>query len=78
MMRKWGLFTFSWTEWKRFCTLFGWAVCPLIMCLILPPMTTCLVTVIFSQCSYPTGRFSLSSLLKVKETVAFVTPAWPF
>ena len=67
----------SCTEWKRFCTLVGCATWPLMRYLFLPPMTICLVTMIWSQCSYPTGERDLSALLKVIETDALVTPAWP-
>ena len=51
MMRKCGLLTLSCTEWNRFCTRVGCAVCPLIMYLFRPPMTIWRVTVIWSQCS---------------------------
>ena len=51
MMRKCGLLTLSCTEWKRFCTRVGCATWPLMRYLFLPPMTICLVTMIWSQCS---------------------------
>ena len=41
----------SCTEWNRSCTCFCWATCPLMRYLFLPPMTICLVTMIWSQCS---------------------------
>ena len=77
MIRKCGLFTLSCTEWNKFCTRVGCAVWPLIMYLFLPPMTIWRVTVIWSQCSYPTGERARSELLNTMETEAFVTPAWP-
>ena len=47
------------------------------MYLFFPPITICLVTVIRSQCSYPTGERLRSSLLNVTLTLALVTPACP-
>ena len=41
MIRKCGLFTFSCTEWKRFCTRVAVAVCPLMRYLLRPPMAIC-------------------------------------
>ena len=41
MMRKCGLFTFSCTEWKKFCTCVACTVCPLIRYLLRPPIATC-------------------------------------
>lgn len=41
MMRKCGLFTFSWTLWNRFATVEACAFLPLIKYLFRPPMTTC-------------------------------------
>ena len=35
--QKWGLLTFSWTEWNRFCTRCSRALWPLIMYLLRPP-----------------------------------------
>lgn len=42
MMRKWGLFTFSWTDLNRSVTREGVALLPLIKYLFLPPITICL------------------------------------
>mmetsp|Transcript_20953 Transcript_20953/g.54507 ORF Transcript_20953/g.54507 Transcript_20953/m.54507 type:complete len:242 (-) Transcript_20953:99-824(-) len=78
MMRKCGLFTLSWTEWKKFSTRPFCALWPLMRYFDLPPMATCLVTVISSWSRYPTGLDSLSELSKTIETVALVMPAWPF
>ena len=51
MMRKCGLLTLSWTEWKRFWTRCSCAECPLIMYLLRPPMAIWRVTVIWLSCS---------------------------
>ena len=58
-------------------TYVGSAFFPLMRYLLLPPITNCLVTVISSRWSYPTGLFSLSELSNTIDTVALVTPAWP-
>uniref|UniRef100_A0A0A9FRL8 Uncharacterized protein n=1 Tax=Arundo donax TaxID=35708 RepID=A0A0A9FRL8_ARUDO len=46
IIRKWGLFTLSCTEWKRVCTREGCARWPLIRYLFRPPTTIWRVTVI--------------------------------
>ncbi len=43
----------------------------------MPLIQTWRVTVISVFCSYPSGLFSLSSLSKIRVTLAFCTPAWP-
>ena len=40
MMRKWGLFTLSWTEWKRLATCPAGAFRPLMRYLLRPPRRT--------------------------------------
>lgn len=77
IIKKFGLFMFSWTEQKRSETFLFKTVLPLIKYLFLPPTTTCLVTDISLHFSYPIGHWSASELSKNIVTVALVTPAWP-